>query len=126
MRQILIEKYIHPSEIESDKDNIIEYWKNEYGENHNIFDHPSIVIYDKKMQLIEQGWVENGQIHRDKNPAIIGYDDNNKIKFKKWFRRDVIYRDGNLPAEIYYEYGKVKDQYWYKDGIEIKQQILNK
>jgi hypothetical protein len=84
MKQILIEKYLHPSEINDFGD---MFWYNEYGELHNILGHPAIVLFSgihprklssiitKNYKITQKCWYKNGIPHNDNgNPSIIRYD----------------------------------------------------
>lgn len=57
MRQILIEKYIEPSEVPIRIDSWYvrrEKWTNEYGELHGILGHPAYVVY-RNGEIYAQG-----------------------------------------------------------------------
>jgi hypothetical protein len=88
MRQILIEKYIEPSEVKAYGNNIIERWFNEDGDSHSFFGHPAEVWYN-----------------------------NNGITWKRWFIKGKSKRKGVLPDEIVYRYYDKKCRWCeYKNG----------
>jgi antitoxin component YwqK of YwqJK toxin-antitoxin module len=92
-KQILIEKYIEPSEIKINSNYTYESWFDRNDDLHSFMGHPASVCY-----------YSNGQ--------IIG---------KQWYKKGVIHRDGDLPAYIiYYSNGQISYQAWYKNGIRIK------
>jgi hypothetical protein len=96
MRQILIEKYIEPSEVEERSIFIVKRWFNKYDELHSLM----------------------GQ------PAEIWYDSRRKIAGLSWYEKGVKHREGVLPAEIYYNYdGKVIVKYWCKNGMYVAENI---
>lgn len=43
-----------------------------HGILHNI-NKPAVTIYNKKNQILQEEWWENGKLHRINNPAIIRY-----------------------------------------------------
>jgi antitoxin component YwqK of YwqJK toxin-antitoxin module len=122
-REILIEKYIEPSETSCFPLNVFDYkmgyekWRNEDGELDSILGHPSLVKYDLFGEVVEKLWNKKGKLHRERDkPAIIGYQ-KNKTMHKNWFKKGDYHRDGDLPAIIdYYQDGKVKLEAWYKNG----------
>jgi hypothetical protein len=86
MKQILIEKYIKPSETLCPNGNYfflftnkIEQWLNDYGKLHNILGQPSEVCYYNG-KVVKKEWCKNGKIHRDKGlPAVLFYNNYEEI-----------------------------------------------
>jgi hypothetical protein len=98
MKQILIEKYIEPSEIKTDRGYIFEHWLNRNGDLHSFMGQPSEICY--------YNW------------------ESKEIRNQYWDKKGVEHRDKNLPSAIFYEDGKIKSKYWYKNGIEIKKETF--
>ena len=74
MRELLIEKFEEPTEINFNSTMI---WRNEDGEFHRENDLPAM-IYSNGSKC----WYKNGQFHRDNNlPAII-FSDGGKTWYK--------------------------------------------
>jgi hypothetical protein len=72
-KQILIEKYIEPSEIITQDTYVIKLWFNEDGDLHSFMGQPGKSLYFNK-KIIKQVWYKKNKIHRDKNlPAVIFY-----------------------------------------------------
>jgi hypothetical protein len=92
-RNIIIEKYIEPSEVMVGGNDIAELWFNKYGEEHSFLDYPSIIGYS------------SGQ-----------------IIFKYWHKKGEIHRDRGLPSVIYYENDIITEKAWYKNGEFIKRE----
>ena len=98
MKQILIEKYIKPSETQFINVFFVEMWLNEYGDRHSFMGQPAFVQYYKG-QIETQHWDKKGELHRDRGlPAIIYYNNKEQTGAKRW----------------------------YKNGIETKQQLIRK
>jgi hypothetical protein len=73
MRQILIEKYIEPSERIIDGNCISELWFDEYGDRHSSMNHPAVIYYNNG-KITKQFWYKKGELHRDGVlPAFIEY-----------------------------------------------------
>jgi antitoxin component YwqK of YwqJK toxin-antitoxin module len=92
MRQILIEKYIEPSEIKCFKhyiegDITIKRWLDINYNLHSFMGQPAYIRY------------ENG-----------------KIEMQEWYKKGVRHRDKNLPSVISYKKGRVSTQSRYKNG----------
>jgi hypothetical protein len=118
-KQILIEKYIEPSEITKNGDCwISEFWYNEYEELHSILGHPAIVNYYDG-EVAEKAWFENGLLNRDRDlPASIDYV-HEKMTCQYWFKKNCSHRDGDKPADIIYdENGKIIEEWWYKNDLQ--------
>jgi hypothetical protein len=128
MRQILIEKYIKPSETNIGIFYFIESWFNKYGELHSYLGQPSENFYGKDNgKLKAQTWHKKGIQHRDKDlPAEINYDSNGEIIEKYWLKKGELHRDNDLPAEIYYEDSKKIYKSYYKKGALVKEEFLTK
>jgi hypothetical protein len=90
-KQILIEKYIEPSEISIDGNFSSKRWNDKYGDRHSIMGQPAIICYRK-----------------------------NKITLQCWFKKGTKHRDRDLPARIDYVDGQIEVQSWYKEGTRIK------
>jgi hypothetical protein len=89
MRQVLIEKYIKPSEIKTHGKYSHYFWYNEYEDRHSILGQPSEIVYCDKSKVIGQFWHKKGLPHRDRG----------------------------LPSAIYYNLREEKiSEYWYKNG----------
>jgi hypothetical protein len=94
-KQILIEKYLIPSEFIELKridncyygvDCFVKRWRNKYGELHSTFDHPAEMYYSLEGRIFKQEWYKNDLLHRDnKKPAIIYYNPNNKETSLFWY-----------------------------------------
>ena len=115
-KQILIEKYIEPSEVENRSDRtIIKLWLNRNYDLHSFMGHPAVIRYYSSGQIIGQTWFKKDIIHRDGDlPAYIGYDSNGKISCQEWYKKGVYHRDGDLPAYIgYNSNGQINYQHWY-------------
>jgi hypothetical protein len=101
MRQLLIEKYIYPSESKTSESSntttVFEYWYNKYGELHSILGQPSYVRYK-----------------------------NEKIRYQSWHINGLSHRESNLPSDIFYNnVEKKRIQHWCKNGEIIKQEYLD-
>jgi hypothetical protein len=95
MKQILIEKYIKPSEVEFiNNGSFTERWFNDHEEFHSFMGHPAAIWYDKY----------------------------GEIETQYWFKKNLYHREKRLPSIIYYENEKTKIQSWYKNGIFIKEE----
>jgi hypothetical protein len=92
MRQILIEKYIEPSEKTINESYSIEYWYNEEGYSHSFLNHPAGILYNESEDVEFQIWCKKGTIHRDKG----------------------------FPAKIWYWFGKKTREEWFIKGVYIK------
>jgi antitoxin component YwqK of YwqJK toxin-antitoxin module len=124
-REILIEKYIEPSEITKFLLNVFDYkmedekWRNEDGELDSVLGHPSIVRYNLFGEVTEKVWHKKGKLHRERDkPAIIIYQKKKTMR-KHWLKNSRSHRDEDKPAIIdYHENGKVKLEAWCKNGHE--------
>jgi hypothetical protein len=125
MRQILIEKYIFPSEIKKLGFFVVEYWFNKYGELHSFMSQPASNWYNYNGKLIYQNWYKKHERHRDGDlPAYINYHYNGIIKRQYWFKKDEIHRNGDFPSEMYYnKNGKIIKEVWRRNEKILKQQI---
>jgi hypothetical protein len=94
MRQILIEKYIKPSEILDTVHYIVERWFNEDGELHSFMGHPAVLWYKK--------------------------GDNIKLENKIWYKKGLRHREKDLPSSIFYKKEKEMSKIWYKNGEEYR------
>jgi hypothetical protein len=76
MKQILIEKYIEPSEIEILSDGtIIERWLDKNYNKHSFMGQPAEVWYYEDGNVSNQGWFKKGITHRNRNlPDYIYYE----------------------------------------------------
>jgi hypothetical protein len=86
-KQILIEKYIEPSEISYGARVIIEKWFNKHEEEHSFMGQPSTVYYTyDNREIICKFWQKKGNPHREKGmPAYIHYSGNNEIIIQEWW-----------------------------------------
>jgi len=85
MKQILIEKYIEPSEVKINGNYAIKLWYNKYGECHSFLGQPAFIKY-YKTQIREQRWYTKDELHRDRGlSAYLGYC-NEKISCKIWYK----------------------------------------
>jgi hypothetical protein len=94
MRQILIEKYIEPSEVIIYVNYVAEKWLNKNYDLHSFMGQPAYILYNNK-KISCQCWYKKGELHRDKD----------------------------FPAEMGYKNGKETYKWWYKNGIIIKNNI---
>jgi len=70
MRELLIEKWTEPTEIQRYIGNSIYFWRNDLGEAHRDGDQPAIIWSDGS-----RWWYKKGELHREGNkPAIIRND----------------------------------------------------
>jgi antitoxin component YwqK of YwqJK toxin-antitoxin module len=94
MKQVLIEKYIEPSEKEGINSVFVyEFWLNKYGDRHSFMGQPAYIVYD-----------------------------NGKIKRQIWYKKGIVHRDRDLPAYIEYNNGQIIYKEWYKKGKCIKRE----
>jgi len=93
MRQLLIEKYIKPSNTEVGHGFFIERWYDKYGYCNSSMGQPASI------------WHGDGQ-----------------IRYQDWYKKGTYHRDKGLPAIIEYEDGKITSQHWHKNGKEIKRE----
>lgn len=87
-RNILIEKYIEPSEIEPETGEYfgIESWFDRNRDLHSNLGQPDYVYYNNE-QVYRQHWHKKGLYHREKGlPAVIFYDKEGKIERKEWYK----------------------------------------
>jgi hypothetical protein len=118
MRQILIEKYVEPSETKINKYGYIEQWHNDYGELHSFMGHPSLV-YFYKGKILAQHWYKKDVKHREKSlPAEIVYDKKGLKELECWVKNDQTLK------ETEYINGEKAENTW--DRIEIKLKYMNK
>jgi hypothetical protein len=121
MKQILIEKYIEPSEVIIDGNYIFKRWLDRNYNLHSFMGQPACIFY-KNGQIIKKIWCKKGVYHRERDlPAIIEYDSNGQITYQSWFKEDKLHRHVDLPAVIYHNHkGQIIRQRWYKNGKLIK------
>jgi hypothetical protein len=93
-KQILIEKYIEPSETHNSLSYTAEYWADINGDNHSFMGHPAVVIYNNK-----------------------------EISSQFWFKKSLAHREKNLPASIFYKNGQAIGKEWHKNGEYINMEI---
>jgi uncharacterized protein YodC (DUF2158 family) len=98
-KEILIEKYIQPSEIKHIEDGFYscttKIWHNNYGEKHSYFDLPALINY--KMDLSEEhGWFRDGILHRENKPAVVVYDFLGRKYSEIWYFNGKMYKNPNL------------------------------
>jgi len=112
MRQILIEKYVKPSETKMEGTFFAECWFNEYGDLHSFLGHPAFIYY-KNGVLTKQCWYKKGEKHRDNDfPAIIQYYKEKKDR-QYWYKKGIMQREKDLPSEIWYDsLGIETYKYW--------------
>jgi hypothetical protein len=92
MRQILIEKYVKPSETKMEGTFFAECWFNEYGDLHSFLGHPAFIYY-KNGVLTKQCWYKKGEKHRDNDfPAIIQYYKEKKDR-QYWYKKGIMQPD---------------------------------
>jgi antitoxin component YwqK of YwqJK toxin-antitoxin module len=106
MKQILIEKYIEPTEISKFTilETFSEYWHNKYGELHSSLGQPALIYHGSGRTV--QHWYKNDKRHRDKNlPALIIYE-NGKITDAAWYENGKKHINNDKLACIYYYNGK--------------------
>jgi hypothetical protein len=105
MRQILIEKYIEPSELENFYEYVIKYWFDKYGDKHSFMGQPAEVWFERGI-VVNQWWYKKGFRHRDRGmPACIRYN-NEKIYYQEWhkngeFIKKVKSNETNFNRKIY-------------------------
>jgi hypothetical protein len=148
-KQILIEKYLEPSEIKSDGEYTTKRWFNKYGEFHSFFEQPAVItINNLTNKFSQKQWSKNGDLHREgDNPAVIYWDKQGEIShlyfyknglvhrnkdlpafsikydktiIKFWYKKNIQHRDGDLPAELWYQDEQITVKKWYKNGQLIK------
>jgi antitoxin component YwqK of YwqJK toxin-antitoxin module len=86
MKQILIEKYIEPSEVKINEDWVHESWLDKYGDTHSILGQPSLICYNSG-KLCYQEWYKKGIEHRNGDlPSFISYDSNGQISCQAWYK----------------------------------------
>jgi hypothetical protein len=121
MKQLLIEKYIEPSEVIININSVIERWLDRNGELHSFMGQPSVIRYENG-QINAHSWHKKDKLHRDNNlPSVIWYNQYEQTIRKDWFKKHVLHRDEDMPAVICYdENGKIKSQDWYKNGEFVK------
>jgi hypothetical protein len=81
MRQILIEKYIEPSEIipETQSNYEIKRWLDRNGDLHSFLGQPAVICYNNEGIIIKH-WHKKGNRHREKGlPAYIWYKNDKMI-----------------------------------------------
>ena len=118
-KQILIEKYIEPSEAKIDGTWVYESWFDKYDDLHSFMGQPAKIGYDSNGQINHQIWYKKGVQHRDGDlPAYVGYNSNGKISYQVWHKKGVQHRDGDLPVYIRYDKnGQISCKMWYKKGV---------
>jgi hypothetical protein len=116
MKQILIEKYIKPSETKiQDNGVIIENWFNEDGDLHSFLGHPAKIYYnDDKVSI--QGWYKKSKLYRNRDlPAKIEYTNSETTK-QRWNNYNILNRGNDKPALIhYYKNGQIAAIGWFKN-----------
>ena len=91
MRQILIEKYIEPSEIKINCNYTYKSWFDKYDDLHSFMGQPAKIGYNSNGQIKHQEWYKKGVRHRDGDlPAYIRYDSNGQISCKMWYKKGVL------------------------------------
>ena len=92
MKQILIEKYIEPSETTNIDDSLfIERWLDRNYDLQSFFGQSAVVEYY-----------------------------NGKVRCKSWYKKGVLHREKNLPVKIYYHENQTTwREEWYKNRILI-------
>jgi len=91
-RQILIEKYVEPSEVIIYVNYVAEKWLNKNYDLHSFMGQPAYILYDNK-----------------------------KISCQCWYKKGIQHRGMGLPAVIDYNYNEQTiRQFWYKNGEFIK------
>ena len=92
LKQVLIEKYIKPSETGNKSNDVfIQRWFDKNYDLHSFMSQPAYISYYK-----------------------------GKIIYKIWYKKGICHRDGDLPAFISYNNGQIYHQKWYKNGKLIK------
>jgi hypothetical protein len=108
-KQILIEKYIEPSETKKDGAYVIESWFDKHGDYHSFMGQPAVTCYGKNKKVLAQHWCKKGISHRDRNlPASIYYS--------------IYYNYEHLTRKIWWENGKVKKRIYC---LKYQQNITN-
>jgi antitoxin component YwqK of YwqJK toxin-antitoxin module len=88
-KQILIEKYIEPSEIEPGTTFFlgIKRWFDKNYDLHSFLGNPAEIRYSPSGQILGQKWFKKGIIHRDRDlPAYISYHNNGQIDYQDWYK----------------------------------------
>jgi hypothetical protein len=75
-KDILIEKYLQPSEIIYKYDSLgkkytIKFWRNRYGELHSTFDHPAKTSSTNSGNFLKKWWYKDGYLNRDKKKSYV-------------------------------------------------------
>jgi len=106
MKQILIEKYIEPSDtVVFNGGSIQKYWFNRFEELDSLFDNPAII----NVSII---------------PPILTFKQQKK-ETHYWYKKNRLHRDRNLPAIMIYNDDILTEQLWYKKGEFIKNKTTN-
>jgi antitoxin component YwqK of YwqJK toxin-antitoxin module len=119
MKQILIEKYIEPSEIEVDGNWIFETWVDRNYDKHSFMGQPAGIYYYCG-EIMEQHWKKKGILHRDRDLPAVLYYLNTEAQRKDWYKKGKLHREGEKPAVVRYNNGKIISQEWFKNGELIK------
>jgi hypothetical protein len=91
MKQILIEKYIEPSERKIGENSVFESWFNKYGDLHSSMGQPAFICY--KEQVLSQSWYKKGVEHRDRDlPSYIGYS-NGQVYYQEWYKNGELIKE---------------------------------
>jgi hypothetical protein len=96
IKQILIEKYIKPSDsymryplTNGHPGHRVEVWFNKKGKLHSFLGHPSEVLSEDGF-IIRKRWTKNGKNHRNKNlPSWIQYDRSGNIAWQNWYKNGI-------------------------------------
>ena len=104
MRELLIEKFEAPTEVDSDG---AMYWKNDIGEFHHDRDRPAVIYVDGTKQ-----WYKNGELHRDRDKPAVIWADGTRV----WYKNGILHRDRDKPVVI--RANETKE--WWKNGEFIK------
>lgn len=118
MREILIEKFIPPTEFQ---DKHYYFWTDNRGQYHRYNDLPAVIVYEA--HIIKYYWFIHGKAHRkgDK-PSVIKTERNGDFNallfrhdetFLEYYKHGVLHRDGDNPA-LFYNSGK---KIWVKNGM---------
>jgi hypothetical protein len=119
-KNILIEKYIEPSEVVYFGTFFTEYYYNRLGELHSFLGQPAEVFNYNKSEIRAQRYYKRNKIHRDcDQPAIIEYT-SGRIDRQYWLKEGNMHRANNKPAGIYYKNNKIEKQWFFENGIEFK------
>jgi hypothetical protein len=105
-KQLLIEKYIGPSEIEliTVTGHLIERWLDKYGDKHSILGQPAVVAKCNTGRITYKEWYKKGQHHREKDlPSYVGYNSDGQTYYQEWYKNGKYKKHGT-----WYSNGKYK------------------